>query len=160
MLAGLLRRDGLDPDGVQSVSAAWQAFAEFLLLPVDGLESAENGGDGFMVQWGRFSWNDRLPSLAFTREFAVDVRDTWAEQEWYQPEIWQVTLDMVFLDTPRLADLGQSDSGHTIMNYSAPGPDRGRAIRAVEQQLAQYPAVQVAWASSPVRSRVTLDDAG
>ncbi|MBW6436858.1 hypothetical protein KZ829_24240 [Actinoplanes hulinensis] len=160
MLAGLLRRHGVDPDHVHDVAAAWQAFTEFLALPVHGLEPVENDVDGFMVQWGRYSWNDRLPSLTFTRQFTVDVRDTWIDKDRYQPEIWQVNLDMVFPDTPRLADLGRPVPADTGLNFSAPGPQRDRAIRAVEQRLARHPALQVAWASSPARSCVTLDDAG
>lgn len=161
MLNGLLRRYGVDPDHVHDVAAAWQAFTEFLVLPVDGLEPVENDADGFMVQWGRYSWNDRLPSIAFTRQFAVDVRDVWAgPKDWYQPEIWQVNLDMVFLDTPELADFDRLAPADTGLNFSAPGPERDRAIRAVEQRLAQHPALQAAWASSPARSCVMLDDAG
>jgi hypothetical protein len=161
VLDGLLRRYGVDPDQVHDVAAAWQAFTLFLALPVDRLEPVENDADGFTVQWGRYSWNDRLPSLAFTRQFAVDIRDAWtAPKEWGQPEIWQVNLEMLFLDTPELADLGRSVPADTGLNFSAPGPERDRAIRAVEQRLAQLPALQAAWASSPARSSVTLDDAG
>jgi hypothetical protein len=160
MLDGLLRRHGVDPDRVHNVAAAWQAFTEFLALPVDGLEPVENDADGFMVQWGRYSWNDRVPSLAFTRQFAVEVRDAWAGKDGYQPEIWQVNLDMVFLDTPELAELGRSVLADTGLDFSAPGPKRDRAISAVEQRLAQHPALQAAWAIRPARSCVTLDDAG
>jgi hypothetical protein len=88
MLAGLLRRDGVDPDRVHDVAAAWRAFTEFLALPVDGLEPVENDADGFLVQWGRYSWNDRLPSLTFTRQFAVDVRDAWAGKEALVIDVW------------------------------------------------------------------------
>lgn len=159
-LASLLRRYGVDPDRVHDVAAAWQAFTEFLALPVDGLEPVENDADGFLVQWGRYSWNDRLPSLTFTRQFAVDVRDAWAGKDWYQPEIWQVNLEMVFPDTPELAGLGRPVPADTGLDFSAPGPKRDRAIRAVAQRLTQHAALQAAWASSPARSCVTLDDAG
>ncbi|BEL06484.1 hypothetical protein Q0Z83_046750 [Actinoplanes sichuanensis] len=146
---------------MHDVAAAWRAFTEFLALPVDGLEPVEHHADGFMVQWGRYSWNDGLPSVTFTREFAVDVRDTWtADEAWYQPEIWQVNLDMVFPDTPELAGLGGPGQGATGLDFSAPGPDRDRAVRAVEQRLAQHPALRTAWASNPTRSSVALDDAG
>ncbi|GAA4606451.1 hypothetical protein BJY16_005838 [Actinoplanes octamycinicus] len=157
ILDGLLRRYDVDPDHVHDVPAAWQAFTAFLALPVDGLEPVENDADGFMVQWGRYSWNDRLPSVAFTRQFAVDVRDAWtAPEDWYQPELWQVNLEMVFPDTPELAGVGRSSPADTGLDFSAPGPERNRAIRAVEQELARQPALQAAWASSPARSGVTL----
>ncbi|MEU4428752.1 hypothetical protein AB0F81_49770 [Actinoplanes sp. NPDC024001] len=160
MLAGRLRRYGVDPGHVHDVAVAWQAFTEFLALPVDGLEPVENDADGFMVQWGRYSWNDRLPGLSFTRQFAVDVRDAWAGKDWYQPEIWQVSLDMVFPDTPELAQFGRPGPADTGLDFSAPGPERDRAVRAVEQRLTQDPTLRAAWASRPARSSVTLDEAG
>ncbi|MEU4623454.1 hypothetical protein AB0G04_26210 [Actinoplanes sp. NPDC023801] len=160
VLADRLRRRGVDPGRVHDVEAAWQAFTEFLALPVDGLEPVEEDADGFLVQWGRYSWNDRLPGLCFTRQFAVDVREEWAGKDWYQPEIWQVNLDMVFADTPELAELGRPVPADTGLNFSPPGPERDRAVRAVRQRLAQHPALQAAWTSSPARSCVTLDDAG
>lgn len=160
ILTDLLRRRGVDPDHVHDVAVAWKAFTEFLALPVDGLEPVENDADGFMAQWGRYSWNDRLPSVAFTRQFAVGVRDVWAGKDWYQPEIWQVTLEMVFSDTAELAGIGRSAPADTGLEFSAPGPERDRAVRAVEDRLTRHPALRAAWASSPARSCVTLDDAG
>ena len=85
---------------MHNVAAAWQAFAQFLALPVDGLEAVENDADGFMVQWGRYSWNDRLPNLTLTRQFTIDVWDAWPGEDGCQPEIWQVNLHMVSPDTP------------------------------------------------------------
>jgi hypothetical protein len=67
---------------------------------------------------------------------------------------------MVFLDTPELADLGRPVPADTGLNFSAPGPERDRAVRLVEWRLAQHPALQAAWASSSARSCVTFDDAG
>lgn len=43
----------------------------------------------------------RRPRLTFTRQLAVDVRATWAEPDWYQPDYWQVNLELVFDDAPR-----------------------------------------------------------
>ncbi|MBU2665853.1 hypothetical protein KOI35_20285 [Actinoplanes bogorensis] len=154
--ADLLRGRGVDAGHVHDVAAAWQAFTEFLALAVDGLEPVEEDADGFLVQWGRYSWDDRLPSLSFTRQFAVDVRDAWADQDWYQPEIWQVSLDMVFADTPELAQLGRPAAADTGFDFSPPGPERDHALRAVEKRLAQHPALRAAWASSPARSSLTL----
>lgn len=69
VLVGLLRRHGLAPDRVDNVDVAWKAFCEFLAQPVDGLEPGpDSDADGFVVQWGRDSWHDRLPSLSFTRQ--------------------------------------------------------------------------------------------
>ncbi|WP_430782382.1 hypothetical protein [Actinoplanes sp. G11-F43] len=158
-LSGLLGRQGIDPGRVHDVAAAWEAFTEFLALPVDGLEPVDDDADGFMVQWGRYSWNDRLPAVTFTRQFAVDVRDAWTGTGWYQPEIWQVNLDLIFPDTPGLAGLGRPAPADTGLTFSAPGPDRAQAIDAVEQQLQRNPALRAAWASVPAHSRLSLDEA-
>ncbi|WP_433789163.1 hypothetical protein [Actinoplanes sp. CA-252034] len=160
VLADLLRRYGVDPERVHDVAAAWHAFTDFLALPVDGLEPAENDVDGFMVQWGRYSWNDRLPSVAFTRELIIDARGSRVGEAPYQPEIWQVSLDMVFPDTPELAELGRPGAADTGLDFSRPGPERDRAVHAMEQRLRQHPALQAAWASSPAHSSLTLYDAG
>ncbi len=60
----------------------------------------DSDADGFIVQWGRYGQKDRRPTLTFTRQFAVDVRATWPEPDWYQPEYWQVNLELAF-DDPR-----------------------------------------------------------
>ncbi|MFB6560376.1 hypothetical protein ACFCYH_16070 [Streptomyces sp. NPDC056400] len=62
----VLRRHGLAPDAIDDVARAWSAFQEFVQVPVDGIEPAEDDGDGFIVQWGRWSWNDDRPALVFT----------------------------------------------------------------------------------------------
>ncbi|MFE5561622.1 hypothetical protein [Streptomyces sp. NPDC056544] len=45
----VLRRHGLDPDAIDDVARAWSAFQEFVQVPVDGIEPAEDDGDGFIV---------------------------------------------------------------------------------------------------------------
>ena len=75
VLARPLREHGQDPNQVSDVEAAWQAFCSFLACPIDGLEPGpDRDADGFVVQWGRYGWTDRRPSLSFTRQMAVDVR--------------------------------------------------------------------------------------
>ncbi|MGI5522459.1 hypothetical protein ACQEUX_16090 [Micromonospora sp. CA-259024] len=156
-LVGLLRRHGLTPERVDNVEAAWKAFREFLAQPVDGLEpGSDSDADGFIVQWGRYSWHDRLPSLSFTRQFAVDVRETWTETDWYQPEYWQVSLDLVFPDAPALADLDRLNVRNTGFDFNPPGPQRDHAIGEAEWEVQHCPTVQALWASIPLRSAVTL----
>ena len=157
-LAGLLRRHGLDPDRVDTVETAWQAFCAFLAQSVEGLEPGpDSDADGFIVQWGRYSWHDGLPSLSFTRQLAVDVRDSWTETDWYQPEYWQVSLDLVFADTPALADLDQLEAHSTGFDFSPPGPERDRAVSAAAEEIQRHGALRELWASRPVRSTITLD---
>lgn len=161
VLAELLRKHGLSPDRVDNVETAWQAFRAFLALPVDGLETApDSDADGFIVQWGRYGWNDGLPSLCFTRQLAVDVRAAWTETEWYQPEYWQVVLNLVFPDAPELADLDQLNVQDTGFDFSPPGPEQDQAIREAEWEVQQYPTLRALWASAPLRSNIDLDAAG
>jgi hypothetical protein len=156
-LARLLRERGQDPDRVTDVATAWQAFRSFLDYRIDGLEPNQaSDPDGFIVQWGCYSWNDKLPSLAFTRLFAVDVRATWTEPDWYQPEQWEVNLELVFGEAPALADIGRLRPANTGFDFSSPGPERDNAIREVEQKLARYPALQSLWTGRPSRSRLTF----
>jgi hypothetical protein len=159
-LAGLLRRHGMDPDRVDNVQAAWEAFCDFLAVPVDGLEQdPDSDVDGFIVQWGRYSWHHKLPSLNFTRQFAVDARTFWTGTAWYQPEYWQLGLDLVFPDVPALADLDQLNVHNTGFDFSPIGPERDHAITEAEWELRQYPTLQALWTSTPLRSAVTLDRA-
>jgi hypothetical protein len=161
VLVELLRRHDLDPRQVDNVDLAWKAFCEFLAQPVDGLEPGPGSdADGFIIQWGRYGWHDRLPSLTFTRQFAVDVRATWTETDWYQPEYWQVALDLVFPDAPRLADLDQLTVQDTGFDFSPPGPQRDHAISEAECEIRRHATLQTLWAGTPLRSAVTLDQAG
>jgi hypothetical protein len=154
VLAGLLREHGQDPGRVASVEAAWQAFRSFLARPIDGLEpDPDSEADGFIVQWGRYGWNGRQPSLVFTRQMAVDVRATWTESDWYQPELWQLNLELIFDEAPELATLTNSDTG---FDFSPPGPARDRVIREVELEIRQHPTLRALWASTPARSSLDL----
>lgn len=159
-LARLLREHGQDPDRVNSVEADWQAFRSFLATPIDGLEAGPGiDADGFIVQWGRYSWNDRRPSLTFTRQMAVNVRATWTESDWYQPEYWQMNLELVFDDVPALADVDQLEVQDIGFDFSPPGPEQDHAFREVEWVIQQYPSLHALWASTPLRSSLNLDNA-
>lgn len=158
VLARLLREHGQDPGQVTSVEAAWQAFCAFLRCPVDGLEPGPGtDADGFIVQCGRYGWNDRAPRLAFTRQFAVNVRTTTAEPDRYQPEYWQVSLDLVFEDAPALAGLDQAGPAGSGFDFCPAGPDRDGVLQEVERGMQQHPALRELWSSSPVRSTLALD---
>ncbi len=160
LLARLLRDCGQDPDRVTSVEASWQAFRSFLATPVDGLEPDPNSdADGFIVQWGRCSWNDRHPSLTFTRQMAVDVRATWTESDWYQPAYWHVDLELVFDDLPAIADVDQLEVHDSGFYLSPPGPEQDHAFREVEWEIQQYPTLQALWTSTPTRSNLNLYNA-
>lgn len=160
VFARLLGEHGQDPAHVTNVESAWQAFRSFLACPVDGLEPGpDSDADGFVLQWGHYSWNDKHPSLTFTRQFAVDVRGTWTEQDWYQPEYWQVELDLVFDDEPALAGIDQPRPRNTGFDFSPPGPGQERARRDADQKIRNYPALRALWESIPARSSLRLHSA-
>ncbi|MEU3930613.1 hypothetical protein AB0E85_00910 [Streptomyces sp. NPDC029044] len=73
--AQILRQRGVEPDAVRDVGAAWEAFGEFLQVEIAGIEGPENDGDGFIVEWGRWDWNDDQPALSFGRQVAVTEPD-------------------------------------------------------------------------------------
>lgn len=160
VLRDMLRQQGLDPNRVESAESAWQVFRAFLALDIDGLETAPDAdADGFTVSWGRYSWNDGLPSLSFSRHLAVDVSADWTETEWYQPEYWRVSLDMVFPDQPALADLDQLNTQDSGIYYERPGPAMDNALREALWEFEQSPTLQALWASTPLRSTIDLEQA-
>jgi len=154
----MLRERGLDPDLVESPESAWRVFCAFLAVEVDGLDTEPDSDvDGFIVQWGRYDWNDGLPSLSFGRQFAVDVHAVWTETEWYQPEYWQVRLDMVFPHRPALADLGELNTQDSGFCFERPGLGMDEALREVLWEVERLPTLQALWASTPLRSVVDLE---
>ena len=160
VLARLLREHEQDPGRVDNVEAAWRAFRSFLGTVIDGLEIGPDcDADGFIVQWGRYGWNDRRPSLTFTRQLAVDVKAPQTGPGWHQPEYWQVNLELVFDEVPAPADLDQLEMRDTGFDFSPPGPEQEHAFRKVESAVQQHPALQALWASTPVRSNLTFNEA-
>jgi hypothetical protein len=160
VLRDMLQAQGLDPERVADPAAAWRVFCAFLTVDVDGLETEPDGeADGFSVSWGRYGWNDRLPSLSFGRHLAVDVSATWTEPGWCPPEHWHVNLDMVFPDHPALADLGELNTQDSGVYFERPGPTMDGTLREVLWEVEQYPTLQALWASTPLRSAVALEPA-
>ena len=91
--------------------------------------------------------------------FAVDVRATWTETDWYQPEYWQLDLALVFPDAPELADLGRLDVQDSGFDFSPPGPDQEHAFREVEWEIDHYPTLRALWSAAPLSSSISLDRA-
>ncbi|MGI5176937.1 hypothetical protein ACQEVZ_11445 [Dactylosporangium sp. CA-152071] len=161
-----LREHGLDPAGVDNVEAAWRAFCAFLQVEIDGIDpEPDSDADGFIVQWGRYSWNGGLPSLDFTRQLAVvDVHDAGgtegtegSDDVEVGPELWQVSLRLWFADGPELAGIGElrpSDSG---FDFTPVGAGREAALAAVRDQIERLPPVRAAWRAKPVGSGLAFD---
>lgn len=147
--AELLRRHGVDPGAVTDVEAAWRAFGEFVQVTIDGLDT-DPDADGFLVQWGRYSWNDDRLSLSFTRQLAVDDPDQ-------QPEYWQVDLAMCFDDEPDLLGLDALEAQDTGHSFDPVGPQRAAALVEMRADLERHPQLRSAWRATPVTSDLSLE---
>ncbi|MGW2931043.1 hypothetical protein ACWDA7_04055 [Streptomyces sp. NPDC001156] len=159
VFAQILRQHGVEPDAVGNVDAAWDAFVEFLQIEVEGIEQPENDGDGFIVEWGRWSWNDDQPSFSFGRLFAVNDADDRDDPDW-QPEYWKVDLQLIFAEEPAWADvdsLGHQDTGFDHDEIGAP---RIAALREVRRFIESYPQLAAMWRAEPIRSGLTLEQVG
>lgn len=149
----------LDTADVIDVDAAWHAFSEFLQVEIDGVDpDSDSDADGFIVQWGRFSWNAHRPSLTFTRQLAivgVDDRDGRCAD----PEYWHVSLEMRFNDGPDLTGIEALPEQDTGFNFAPIGPHRRAALAEVRTDTERYSQLQAAWRTKPTDSELTLDRA-
>ena len=138
----ILLNHHVDPDGVTDVESAWLGFTEFAQSTIDGLGS---DADGLLVQWGRYSWNDRTAMLAFTRQIAPNGGEA--------PQLWQVSLQMRFRGFHRLAT---ADSG---LDLAPPGPRRAAALAAIRAAVDEHPLLTALWHTKPVASSLTYGPA-
>ncbi|MEJ3745334.1 hypothetical protein WEI85_18830 [Actinomycetes bacterium KLBMP 9797] len=153
----LLRQRGIDPHSVNDVEAAWAAFEEFVQTPVNGILPGDDcDADGFIVQWGRWSWNDKRPALCFTRQLAVpDPEDPDG-----QPSYWQVELEMLFQDEASLEGLDELNESNSGFSFDPISPARGSELAALrDHYLGLYPQLCVLWRATPVESRLSLHQA-
>jgi hypothetical protein len=144
----LLRQRGLDPSAVGHVGAAWEAFAEFVQIELDGVEPAEDDGDGFIVQWGMGGPQTRRPVLSFTRQLAVSDRGERVDEFW-QPELWSVELELVFADGAAWADLDEMAWRDTGFDFGPIGPRRADALRQTLEFACGLPQVKAMWEARP-----------
>jgi hypothetical protein len=160
VFAQVLRRHGVEPDAVGDVAAAWAAFEEFIQIEIDGIEGPDNDGDGFIAEWGTWSWNDGLPALSFGRLLAVNDHDWERDDSNWQPQYWKLDLQMCFADHPDLAgldDIGFQDTGFDFYEI---GSARAAALVETRAFIQSYPQLTALWRSRPLRSQLTLDQAG
>lgn len=154
----LLRQHGVDlvdPAAMSDVDRAWAAFEEFCQTPLEGIATGEDcDGDGFIVQWGRWSWNDNRPSLLFTRQLAIPD----AEGPDWQPSYWQVGLEMTFPDSPSLARLNELNESNTGFSFAPVGPARSIELASTRNHyLALYPQLATLWNTVPDKSTLSLE---
>jgi hypothetical protein len=155
----ILRRRGVEPDAVRDVEVAWDAFGEFLQIEVEGVEGFEKDDDGFVVQWGRWDWNDNRPALSFVRQLAVVVADE-RDDSGGQPEHWQVELLLVFGEDPaweHLDSLGHPDTG---IDFGEIGAPRNAAFGRTRHLIESLPELAAVWRAQPLRSDLTFERAG
>ncbi|MER7892113.1 hypothetical protein ABTX15_20065 [Micromonospora sp. NPDC094482] len=159
VFAQCLGSHGLDAAGVADVEAAWQAFCEFVQVEIDGVDpDPDSDADGFIVQWGRYSWHGHRPSLTFTRQPAivgVDDRDG----RHVDREYWQVSLEMRFDDGPDLAGIGTLPERDTGFNFAPIGRHRHAALAEMRTGMDRHPQLQAAWRLKPAHSELTVDRA-
>jgi hypothetical protein len=97
---------------------------------VDGiLPGDECDADGFIVQWGCWSCNDKRPALCFTRQLAIPDPDDPDGQ----PSYWQVELEMIFQDEASLEGLDELNESSTGFSFDPIGPARGAELAAVRE---------------------------
>lgn len=111
-----LGKHGLGPAAVTDVEAAWRAFVEFSQTEIDGIAPADEDGDGFIIQWGRHSWDNNRLGLTLTRQLAVV--DPGEQIEADDPDwqhLWQVELTMAFDDEPASAMLRANRSNSAVV---------------------------------------------
>ncbi|MFF4843703.1 hypothetical protein [Streptomyces collinus] len=159
VFARILRRRAVEPDAVRDVDAAWDAFGEFLQIEVEGIERAENDGDGFIVEWGKWDWCDDQPSLSFGRLFAVNDAGDRDDPDW-QPEYWKVELQLIFAEDPAWADLDSLGHQDTGFDYDETGAPRIAALGEMHRFIESYPQLAAMWRAEPTRSGLTLERAG
>lgn len=159
VFAQYLTSHGLDAAYVVDVEAAWQAFSEFLQMEIDGIDpDADSDADGFIVQWGRYSWNGHRPSLTFTRQlaiFGVDGR----EDPCVDPEYWQLSLEMRFDAGGDLTGIDALPEQDTGFNFAPIGPHRHATMAEMRTHMERHPQLQAAWRAKPTESELTFDRA-
>ncbi|MEU1964132.1 hypothetical protein ABZ541_03135 [Micromonospora sediminicola] len=151
--------DTTDVVNVVDVEAAWLAFGEFLQVEVDGVDPyPASDADGFIVQWGSYSWNGYHPSLTFTRQFAIAGTDD-QPGSWTDPEYWQVSLEMCFEDGPDLTGIAALPEQDTGFNFAPVGPRRQAALAKMRSTLEQHSQLRAAWRTKPAISSLTIERA-
>ncbi|MEV7884924.1 hypothetical protein ACWD3I_08300 [Streptomyces sp. NPDC002817] len=159
MFAQVLRQRGVEPDSVLDVDAAWDGFGEFCQVEVDGIERAEDDGDGFIAEWGRWDWNDDQPSLSFGRQLAVTGVGERDDPGW-QPEYWKVELELIFAEDQAWADLdrlGRQDTGYA---FAVIGTPRTASLVEMRRFIESCPPLAAMWRAEPTRSVLSLARVG
>ncbi|WP_431938163.1 hypothetical protein [Nocardia grenadensis] len=154
-----LRKHGVGPAAVTDVEAAWRAFVEFSQTEIDGVAPADEDGDGFIVQWGRHSWDNNRLGLTLTRQLAVvDLGEQIEADDPDRQQLWQVELTMAFDDELALVALEAGlDAPDTGFRFDPIGPLRAAALAEVRVQAQRQELVEAMWTATPVHSELTFE---
>ena len=146
VLGDLLRGRGQDPDAVTSTAEAWAAFEEFLRTDVEGIcrPAEEYDTDGFIVGWGP-------RSLTLTRQLAIAGKPEDMADEFWQPEYWQVALELVYDDVADLRDEYEAETGFYFFDSADDVRDGLADVRGTCTPLRE------AMALTPVSSSLTFE---
>lgn len=146
----ILRKHGVRSEAVTDVEAAWQAFVDFAQMEISGVDEED---DGFIVQWGRRSWDDNRLILTLTRQLS---RPDNEEEDLVQ--VWQVELEIAFDDEPALAELESDvDAADTGFRFEPVGPLRTAALAEAFALARQQALVRALWTATPVSSSLTFE---
>ncbi|MDP9847699.1 hypothetical protein [Streptosporangium lutulentum] len=146
LLACILRRHGQAPDAITDTMAAWAAFAEFAQTKVTGIDTRpDSDSDGFILQWGRRSWNDHRPSMSFARQVAVPCADGQFDG---CGELRQIELVLLYEDSGVTSSHPDQDTGFFFPN----GDEEWQAALGEAQD---FPPFQAVAAAAPVSSSLT-----
>ncbi|MFR9777205.1 hypothetical protein ACL02O_14225 [Micromonospora sp. MS34] len=139
------------------VEAAWGAFAEFLQLDIDGVDPTPGSdADGFIIQWGRRTWSDNRLILTFTRQLAItDIGDH--EDPYWQPELWQLDLEMTFDNEVDLFGLDRLDLHDTGFKFAPTGPLRAAALADIWATAQRRAPVRAVWIATPASSGLSFE---
>ena len=90
---------------------------------------------------------------ALVRQFPGDAPDR-------QPEYWKVELQLVFGEDPAWAALDSLGHQDTGFDYDEIGMPRTVALGEMRRFIESYPQLAAMWRAEPIRSNLTLEQAG
>jgi hypothetical protein len=143
LLASILRRHGQALDAMTDTITVWTAFAEFAQTKLAGIDARpDSDADGFILQWGRWSWNNNRPSMSFIRQVAVPCE---GDQSGDCVELWQIELVLFYEDSVMLS----SHSDQTMGFYF---PKHDEEWKAVLIRAGDFPPLLAVATMAPVGS--------
>lgn len=150
LLAEILRQYGQAPHAITDTGVAWAAFAEFAQTKLSGIDTRPNSdSDGFILQWGRWSWNDHRPCMSFTRQLAVPREHDQFESV---AEYWHMELALFYEESAVLSIHSDQGTGFYF-------PASEEEWRAALMEAEDFPPFRAVAETAPVGNLITLERA-